>query len=361
MEQLHIDLKDHSYDILIGGGLLQEAGALICRLRPKARAVVLTDDTVLRLYGDSLSQSLAEAGISAAFFSIPSGESSKSMDQLEKLLNFMAAHRLTRSDLLIAFGGGVVGDLGGFAAASYMRGIDFIQIPTTLLAQVDSSVGGKTAVNLDSGKNLAGAFWQPRLVIADTSVLSTLSRREFAGGMAEVIKYGCIFDRDFFAFLESCLDSSALMAHMPYIIRTCCDLKRIVVEEDERDTGHRMMLNFGHTFGHAIETIGSYQRYIHGEAVALGMILAVAYGSLAGVTPGDFADPLARLCRRFGLPVTCDIRPTELIKHMTIDKKADGTTLRLILLSQPGRAFIQTVTLEELTTAMKQLDHIWGN
>ncbi|MBO4992229.1 MAG: 3-dehydroquinate synthase [Firmicutes bacterium] len=360
MERLHIDLNEHSYDILTGHGLLDQAGTLIRRVWSGSRAVVLTDDTVRDLYGSRLEQSLSAAGISAAVFSVAPGEQSKSMKVLEHLLDFMASHGLTRSDLLIVLGGGVAGDLGGFAAACYMRGIAFVQIPTTLLAQVDSGVGGKTAVNLESGKNLVGAFWQPRLVISDTSLLASLSAREFAGGMAEVIKYGCIFDRSFFAFLEGCSDRSELMERMPYIVHRCCDLKRIVVEEDERDTGRRMLLNFGHTFGHAMETIGSYRRYIHGEAVALGMLLAMAYGRLTGVTEEDPAPALIRLCQRFGLPVSTDIPPSAMAEHMLIDKKADGSRIRLILLKNLGEACVETVTKEELIQRMQQLDAVWG-
>lgn len=355
MEQLHIHLNEHSYNIYIESGLLSCAGKLIRQVYGGAQAIVLSDETVHSLYGKRLTAALDDAGISSSVFLISPGEASKSMNVLEELLTFMADSGLTRSGLLIAMGGGVVGDLGGFAASCYMRGIDFVQIPTTLLSQVDSSVGGKTAVNLRSGKNLVGTFWQPRLVIADTQLLSTLNDREFAGGMAEVIKYGAIFSDDFFRFLESCESRSQLMERMPYIIRTCCDLKRMVVEEDERDTGRRMLLNFGHTFGHAIETIGSYQRYIHGEGVALGMLLACRYGELFGTTPPQAALRLSQLCRRFGLPVSTDISPQDMAPHMAIDKKADGATLRLVLLHRLGKAYIETVSVKELSTRMQTL------
>ncbi len=352
MKTLHIDLKEHSYNIHIGSGLLDRAGELIRQIHSGSQVIILADETPWKLYGDRLKQSLNQAGFHAAVFHMASGEQSKSMTVLEELLDFMAASKLTRSSLLIVFGGGVAGDLGGFAAASYMRGIDFVQIPTTLLSQVDSSVGGKTAVNLKSGKNLVGAFWQPRLVISDTGLLTSLSDREFAGGMAEVIKYGAIFDREFFHFLEGCPDRASLMEKMPDIVHRCCDLKRMVVEEDERDTGRRMLLNFGHTFGHALETIGNYERYIHGEGVALGMLQAVSYGVRIGKTPSHILEPLTNLCKACGLPVTTDIPSADLVDHMTIDKKADGTKIRLILLEELGKAYVEIVTKEQLSSVM---------
>lgn len=359
MQTLHIDLNEHSYDILIHPGLLDHAGALIRQIYSKSRAVVLTDDRVFSLYGDRLLHSLAQAQMEASVFSVAPGEASKTMTQLERLLDFMAASGLTRSGLLIALGGGVVGDLGGFAAAVYMRGIDFVQIPTTLLAQVDSSVGGKTAVNLQSAKNLAGAFWQPRLVISDTSLLSTLSRREFSGGMAEVIKYGCILDSGLFSLLQDCPNRKTLIEQMPSIVKSCCYLKQRLVEEDERDVGRRMLLNFGHTFGHAVEANGHYQNHIHGEAVALGMILAAAYGRLTKVTSEDIVSPLKALLSKFGLPVSCHISPENLIEPILIDKKADGERLRLILLHRLGDAFVQTVTKKELAHTLRQLHQVW--
>lgn len=356
MEQLEIELKEHSYNIDIDEHLLSRSGERIRTVYSGEQAIVLSDETVWALYGSPLTASLAEVSLTARPFLIAPGEHSKSMQILEDLLTFMADCGLTRSGLLIAIGGGVVGDLGGFAAACYMRGIDFVQIPTTLLAQVDSSVGGKTAVNLANGKNLVGAFWQPRLVITDTHLLSTLNPREFAGGMAEVIKYGAIFSADFFRLLEESRGRQQLMANMPRIIHRCCDLKRAVVQEDERDTGRRMLLNFGHTFGHAMETIGHYERYIHGEGVALGMILAARCGERMQKTEPGTALRIARLCHDCGLPVSTDIRPQDMTPHMVIDKKADGSKLRLILLDRIGSAFVETVTAQQLAELMEQLD-----
>lgn len=355
MKTLHINLKEHSYDIHIGSGLLDRAGSLIRSVHSGSQAIVLADETPWSLHGDRLKKSLADAGFQTSIFHMASGEQSKSMAVFEELLDFMAASKLTRSGLLIVFGGGVAGDLGGFAAASYMRGIDFIQIPTTLLSQVDSSVGGKTAINLKSGKNLVGAFHQPRLVITDTNLLTTLSDREFAGGMAEVIKCGAIFDRDFFASLTEHKSRKTIMDNMTDIVYRCCDLKRIVVEEDEHDNGRRMLLNFGHTFGHALETIGNYERYIHGEGVALGMIQAVTFGIYLGITPDDILAPLADLCQSCGLPVSTDIPMTDLVSHMAIDKKADGSKIRLILLNGLGSACVTTITKELLASAMEAI------
>lgn len=333
-----VRLAGHAYDIRIGGGLLKTAGEEIAAVHAGRRAVVLTDDNVWPLYGDTLLSSLGDGEWRVLV--LPHGEATKSLASYGRTLGYMAEAGLTRGDLLIAFGGGVIGDLGGFAAATYMRGIAFVQIPTTLLAQVDSAVGGKTAVNLPNGKNLVGAFHQPVRVLSDTSLLRTLPARELAGGMAEVIKYGAIYDAAFFEKLEShpSLDEAGLLDEIVY---TCCDLKRAVVERDEKDTGERMLLNFGHTFGHAVEQLGNYERFIHGEGVALGMVLAAQAGECLGVTPAGTADRLRRLCGTFGLPTECPYTPAQLAPLMALDKKALGKEIRLVLLREMGSAFVK--------------------
>jgi len=252
MKTLTVALPGREYDILIGCGLLEQAGEQLCRVLPRAeRVFVVTDSHVAELYLDVLTKSLTQAGLGVSSAVIPAGEGSKCAARLAELWESMMQAGLTRTDAVVALGGGVVGDLAGFAAATVLRGVDFVQIPTTLLAQVDSSVGGKVAIDLKAGKNLAGAFWQPRLVLMDPNVLDTLDDKTFADGMAEVIKYGCIMDEAFFAFLEEHASRKAVMEEIEQVLYTCCNLKRQVVQEDERDTGRRMILNFGHTLGHA--------------------------------------------------------------------------------------------------------------
>ena len=348
MRQLQVDLGDRSYPIYIGAGLLKEAGRLIRGAYGGTRAVLLSDDLVWPLYGEALTRALDGAGIRISPVILPHGEGMKTLANLEQLLEAMARAGLTRDSALIALGGGVVGDLGGFAAGVYMRGIPFIQIPTTLLAQVDSSVGGKTAVNLRHGKNLAGIFWQPRLVLADTDTLETLPERELAGGMAEVVKYGAIRSRALFDSLAEISSLSGLTACFPEVIYACCDCKRQLVERDERDTGARMLLNFGHTFGHAIEKLGNYETYIHGEAVAMGMVLAARLGEALGVTTAGVATSISALCSGFQLPVETEITVKALLPHMELDKKAGDGGLRLILLRDIGDAFIYKTSISEL-------------
>ena len=248
------------------------------------------------------------------------------------------AFGLTRTDAVAALGGGVVGDLAGFAAATVLRGVDFVQIPTTLLAQVDSSVGGKVAVDLKAGKNLAGAFWQPKLVLMDPEALDTLPQSTFMEGMAEVVKYGCIKDAAFFDFLEERPGRAALMADMEHILYTCCDIKRNVVEQDERDTGERMLLNFGHTLGHAYELAGNYARWSHGDAVAAGMCAAARLGERLGITSAGTADRLERVLAALGLPTRIVCAPEQYAAAIGLDKKGSGHAISVILLEEIGRA-----------------------
>ncbi len=343
MEQLHIHLNEHSYNIYIESGLLTQAGKLIRQVYGGAQAIVLSDETVHSLYGKRLTAALDDAGISSSVFLISPGEASKSMNVLEELLTFMADSGLTRSGLLIAMGGGVVGDLGGFAASCYMRGIDFVQIPTTLLSQVDSSVGGKTAVNLRSGKNLVGAFWQPRLVIADTQLLSTLNDREFAGGMAETLKHGLIADGDFYRFLMT----GDVRTHMDEVVRRNVEIKAAVVGEDEREHGKRKLLNFGHTLGHAIEKCSGYT-VAHGYAVATGMVLASRAAERLGYSPAGMLEAVRAACRRFDLPTECPYTAPELYAAATGDKKRDGGSIDVVVLKEVGRAETVRLDLEGL-------------
>ena len=339
MKTLTVALPGRDYDLLIGRGLLGQAGEYCRRALPRAdRLFVVTDSNVGPLYADRLEAGLAAAGFAVTVRAVPAGEASKCAGQLAGLWEDMMEAGLTRTDAVIALGGGVVGDLAGFAAATILRGVDFVQIPTTLLAQVDSSVGGKVAVDLEHGKNLAGAFWQPRLVLMDPDTLDSLPDATFADGMAEVVKYGCIFDRAFFDFLAARPGRGEIMADIEHVLYTCCDLKRRVVEEDERDTGKRMLLNFGHTLGHAYELAGRYEKWTHGQAVAAGMVRAAGLGEKLGITPAGTGDEIAALLTRLGLPADIPCTAEEYAAAIGLDKKGAGADISLILLERLGRA-----------------------
>lgn len=339
MKQLTVRLPGREYNILIQRGILDDAGARVKAACPKAvRLFVVTDSTVGPLYQDRVRKSLTEAGFRTVFHTVPTGEASKSPRELARLWESMMDFGLTRTDAVAALGGGVVGDLAGFAAATILRGVDFVQIPTTLLAQVDSSVGGKVAVDLEHGKNLAGAFWQPRLVLMDPQVLGTLGDRTFADGMAEVIKYGCILDAEFYTFLEQRPSRGEIMADIEHVLYTCCDLKRGVVTQDERDTGLRMLLNFGHTLGHAYELAGRYETWTHGQAVAAGMVKAAQLGTALGITPAGTAERIGALLGCFGLPLSIPCAHRDYAAAVGLDKKGAGDCISLILLERLGRA-----------------------
>ncbi len=314
-----------TYDIQIGGGLSRCVGELCASVVTPCRALLLSDDTVSALYGDRVETSLSNAGFSVVRHIIPHGEPSKSAASLITLLEHMASEHLTRTDCLVALGGGVVGDLGGLAAALYLRGIRFVQIPTTLLAMVDASVGGKTAIDLAAGKNLAGAFHQPSLVICDPDLLSTLSPNIFADGMAEVIKYAFISDRALYNLLAN--DKTADLSEM---IRLCINDKRALVEADEHDHGARQLLNLGHTVGHAIETCSKFT-VSHGRAVAAGMAIMARAAERLGVAVDGTAEALCALLRKYDLPTTCPFTVEELFAAAASDKKRTGGTITVVV------------------------------
>ncbi|MCI8537339.1 MAG: 3-dehydroquinate synthase [Oscillospiraceae bacterium] len=339
MKKLTVDLPGRAYDILIERSLLDQAGAHCKTVLPKARKLfIVTDSNVGPLYGQRVLDSLSGAGFQTTLYTIPAGEQSKNPAQLAELWESMMAFGLTRTDAVAALGGGVVGDLTGFAAATVLRGVDFVQIPTTLLAQVDSSVGGKVAVDLSAGKNLAGAFWQPKLVLMDPETLNTLPLPTFMEGMAEVIKYGCILNSVFFRFLEIRPSRRQIMEEIEHVLYVCCNLKRSVVVEDERDTGLRMLLNFGHTLGHAYELAGHYTEWSHGEAVAAGMCVAAQLGVRLGVTPAGVPERIADICASFGLPTAISCTMEDYAAAVGLDKKGAGADISLILLEQIGNA-----------------------
>lgn len=349
MKTLRVSLQERSYDIQIAPGLLDTAGEAIRAVCPKAtRLFVVTDSNVRPLYAPRLEESLTAAGFRVQIHVIPAGEASKSAQRLSELWEAMLDFGLTRTDAVVALGGGVVGDLAGFAAATVLRGVDFIQFPTTLLAQVDSSVGGKVAVDLRAGKNLAGAFWQPRLVLMDTDTFATLPDATFSDGMAEVIKYGCIWDKAFFDFLAARPTRAALTAEIESILYTCCEIKRLVVESDERDTGKRMLLNFGHTLGHAYELAGHYEKWTHGQAVAAGMVAAARLGVTLGVTPADVPAELEAVLAALNLPTAIPCGRENYAAAIGRDKKGAGEDISLILLECLGRAVIRKLPKAEL-------------
>lgn len=336
MKTINVALDDRSYPIVIGRGLL-DGGFGLGEYVHGADCLVVSNETVAPLYVDKLLPNLA--GCEIAHINLPDGESFKTVATMQKILDKLVASGANRDTTVIALGGGVVGDIAGFAAACYMRGVAYIQVPTTLLAQVDSSVGGKTGVNHEKGKNLIGAFHQPQVVLIDTDTLNSLPVRELKAGLAEVIKYGAICDRDFFAWLESNMDS--LLEKDPealaYAIQRSCELKAEVVAQDERESGRRAILNFGHTFGHAIEHCLGYGQWLHGEAVAAGMVMAA---ELSGIAAADRAR-LSELITAAGLPTQAPAIASEhWLDAMGMDKKVRQKQLRFVLLRSLGEAFV---------------------
>ena len=349
MEKIHVDLGKHAYDIEIGAGLLPTVGAKVAALVPKAqRAVIVSDTNVAPLYGETLKRSLNEAGLPATIVTIEAGEQSKNMQVLSEVLEQSAESGLTRSDVLVTLGGGVVGDLGGFAAASFMRGIAFVQVPTSLLAQIDSSVGGKVAVDLKAGKNLAGAFYQPKGVFIDTNLLSTLPVRFLHDGLAEAIKYGCIQDANLFDKIAGYADDSELLADIGSVVATCCAIKARIVEEDEFDTGLRGILNFGHTLGHAVEQHYAYGEYTHGEGVAIGMYQITKRTEEMGMTPAGTAEKIAAALKKYNLPIEAGVEKALLIDTMAKDKKKSGNTITLIVLDELGSGRLHKINWQEV-------------
>lgn len=340
MQKIHVPVND-AYDVLVERGILRKCGELIRKTVSAGTCVIITDDNVDKLYSDIVEQSLKENGFRTVRFVFPHGETSKNAETLLKIWSFLCQNEITRSDCLIALGGGVVGDITGFAAATFLRGLPYIQIPTSLLAQVDSSVGGKTAIDLPEGKNLVGAFKQPAAVLCDPDTLSTLPEEFLIDGMGEVIKYGMIADSELFRKLCS-YDLNTIQEHFDEIIPVCISIKRDVVAEDEFDTGKRMILNFGHTLGHAIEAYYHYETYTHGCAVAAGMCLMTKYCG----SPEEY-EILKQCTERYHLPADVPASVQELAALCGNDKKRAGAKLRYILCQPIGTAEIKTVSLSE--------------
>ena len=344
MKTYTVDLGERSYPIYIGPGLL-EHGDRVARILPSEKAVVVTNETVGPLYEASLIRGLEDAGVTLpTVVRLPDGESYKTLATLEMVYERLLAAGADRKTAVLALGGGVVGDLAGFAAATYQRGVPYVQVPTTLLAQVDAAVGGKTAVNHPRGKNMIGAFHQPRAVIADTDTLATLPDRELRAGFAEVVKYGLIRDPAFFAYLEA--NAEDVLAREPgplsEAIYQSCRNKAEVVAADEHEAGSRALLNLGHTFAHAIETGTAYTEWLHGEAVAVGMLMAAEASCQSGWLPRDAVDRLQALLARAGLPLSgpSDLPVARYLELMGVDKKAEAGRIRYVLLAGIGSAFV---------------------
>ena len=350
METIVVALGSRSYPIHIGPELIAKPDLYGIEAK---QVLIVTNDVVAPLYLKSVQAALRDRELETIV--VPDGERHKTLATFTAVLDRLVDARFHRDCCLVALGGGVVGDLTGYAAASYQRGVDFVQVPTTLLAQVDSSVGGKTAVNHPRAKNMIGSFHQPIAVLADTSTLRTLPPRELGAGLAEIVKYGIIVDAPFFAWLEEHVDDLRRLdaAALTHAIRRSCEIKAAIVAEDEREQGRRALLNLGHTFGHALEAIGGYERWLHGEAVAIGIVLAARTSAALGLVAPPDCDRIERLLRRAGLPTkAAGVDATDLIDHMRGDKKADRAGLRLILIRALGEAVVSRAPAEDTLRAV---------
>lgn len=361
MEKIRVRLKANPYDILISAGALREAGEAAAKLEIGDSAYIITNSFLKNRYGKILKASFAKKGINAVFHNIPDSEKSKSLEQASSVIAGLSRHGIKKKIFIVSLGGGVVGDISGFIASIYKRGIPYIQIPTTLLAQVDSSIGGKTAVDLQEGKNLVGAFYQPRLVLTDPEILKTLPIRQLEAGLAEVIKYGAIKDRELFAYLEkNCRRLlKGEIKPLELIITRCSRIKAGIVEKDEKEEkGLRTILNFGHTIGHAIEAAGGYRGYNHGEAVALGMLVASGIGERIGMTCNSASMRLEALIKKTGLPAMIRKRGLSvksIIKAHYLDKKFAGKKNRFVLIEDIGKATtVENIPLTVIEESIKE-------
>ena len=361
MRIVPVPLGERSYSIRIGSGLLAELGRHCARRKLGRRVAIITDANVGPLLAATARESLVTAGFDPVRITVPAGETAKNLKYVQACYDQLAAHRLERKSFVVALGGGVVGDLAGFVAATYLRGVPFVQVPTTLLSQVDSSVGGKVGVNLAAGKNLVGAFFQPKIVLCDLDSLKTLPVREFASGLAEVIKYGIIYDSRFFAKLERNLPK--ILARDPQVlsavIARCCEIKAQVVGQDETEGGLRAILNFGHTIGHAIDNISGYGKFLHGEAISIGQVLAAKISVRHHGLPANDSARIAKLFAAAGLPITIQLSSAQrqkLFAAMLLDKKVSAGEIKFVLASRIGtvdygcevpQALIEQVLAEE--------------
>ncbi|MDO8886511.1 3-dehydroquinate synthase [Candidatus Oleimmundimicrobium sp.] len=355
-KKVKVNLDKRSYDIVIGSGLIDEIGLKIKPLISSKRVFIISNPTVFSLYGDRVCRSLKSVGFDVNFLEVSDGENYKSLETAYELYGQLINHNASRFDVIIALGGGVIGDLAGFVAATYMRGLPFIQLPTTLLAQVDSSVGGKVAVNHPKAKNLIGCFYQPRFVLIDIDVLKTLPERELKVGLAEVIKYGFLSGEEFLSFLEEHIED--ILAINPEILTEvvlrCCEFKARIVEADEKDFGKRAILNYGHTIGHVIEASSGYKKYRHGEAIAIGMVCAAKIAQKRGLIQEGFVRQHEDILKRAGLPIMPpSLDAKDVMKHLLLDKKRCDEDHAFVLLKGIGEPIIESVAGDDILESLK--------
>ena len=347
MIKVHVNAS-RNYDICIADGILNSSAELISHVKNKAcKAAVISDDKVFPLYGDTVVSGLKEKGFEVFTYVFENGEKSKTLETYCKIQGFLAKSKLTRTDIIVALGGGVVGDVSGFCAATFLRGIEYVQIPTSLLAAVDSSVGGKTAVDMPEGKNLAGAFHQPSIVICDTKCFDTLDATQFASGFAEVIKYGVLCDKDLFENLKT------EKPYLPTLVERCVSIKRDVVASDEFDTGNRMFLNLGHTLGHAVERYSDF-KLTHGAAVAVGMMMIAKISEKYGYANTEISDKLRQVLEKYSLPTEYDIPKEKLYELVCGDKKTSGKSITLVMPTDIGKCELVKMPLEKLKTIIDE-------
>ncbi len=353
MREIKVELGERSYRIAIESGILSDLGKSLKIFGFTRKAALVSNPTVFGLYGNYITESMKDAGFEVSVIVVPDGEEYKNLSSVEQIYGGMLAAALDRRSVVIALGGGVIGDMAGFAASTYMRGIDFVQVPTTLLAQVDSSVGGKTGVNHPMGKNMIGTFWQPRLVWIDIETLKSLPRREFLSGLAEVIKYGVIRDEEFFRFLEENRDKVLSLDNdtLSHLVQLSCEIKADVVSQDERESGLRAILNYGHTIGHAIETATGYKRYLHGEAVSIGMYEEARLSRELGLLDDAQLARIKALIEAFDLPAILprELDARALLSSMKLDKKTVQGDITFILPERIGKVRIHKgLSLKEI-------------
>lgn len=348
MKAINVNLGVNKYNIIIKKHILDNLGNEIREIYYGSKIALITDENVFKLYGNSVKEALIKYDYRPSFIILEPGEKSKSIEMLKKVYEELVNYEITRSDLIIAFGGGVVGDLAGFAAATFLRGVNYVQVPTSLLAQIDSSIGGKVAVNLEQGKNLVGSFYQPKKVIIDTDTLNSLPEKFIKDGLGEVIKYACIKDSKLFDKLSNIKSKEELFENLEYIIYTCCNIKKSLVEIDERDNGVRMLLNFGHTLGHAIENYYNYE-FSHGEAVALGMYYITKKSEAISSTEPGTAEKIKNLLINFEINYNLpDLNMKAIQKSIHLDKKNISGKINLVLLRKIGDAFIEGIPVEKI-------------
>ena len=349
MKTLRLSLKDNSYNIYFEKKIVLKVGEYLKENYCNRKIAIITDQNLEKLYAESLNRSIEELGFETKIISVKPGEESKSIDTLQEVYKELSIFKFGRQDLIITLGGGVIGDLGGFAASTYLRGVDYIQVPTSLLAQVDSSIGGKVAVDLPWGKNLVGSFYHPKAVFIDTELLKTLDGRFLHDGLAEVIKYGFIKDETIINELIKFRNDEELLNSIEEIIYKCCSIKKAVVERDEKDFGERMLLNFGHTLGHAVEKYFDYKKYSHGEAVAIGMVQITRKSEQLFLTENGTSKLLENILKKYDLPVEVPIMDRNcVLEAILLDKKSAGENINLIILKKIGEGIIKKVPLNEI-------------